>query len=100
MRASDNLQDVIGADYGVTSPQALVQAVMIEWGGPSGFAQELRDEFMGLPNGHSSRIKIQTLILQALLKFGGEGDDDGTSLEQKKQLLEQAVREFTEIKDD
>jgi len=59
----------------------------------------LRQEFVGLAEGHSNRIKIQTLILQALLKFGEPADEE-ESLEQKEILLKRLEEQAQEVGDD
>jgi len=97
--ASDELDRIVSSVQGRTDPKSLLEAVMIEWGGPAGFAQELRQEFVGLAEGHSNRIKIQTLILQALLKFG-EPPDEEESLEEKEAQLKRLEEQAGEDTDD
>ena len=67
--------------------QALVEALLAEWGGPAGVANELRLEYQNLGVKHPSRVKILTLIIHALLKFSPETVEEEESLEQAQVKL-------------
>ena len=70
------------------SSKVMLGAIMAEWGGIAEYAAELRRDFQDLAPGHPNRIKIQTLILQSILKLGQTGEAD----EMEEELLEEAQR--------
>lgn len=79
-----------------TSAHSMLAALMVEWGGPAGLARELRQDYVTLAPGHPARVKLQTLIVQALLKFGDEGDgydDDAEAVEARMMEIARQVNE-------
>lgn len=79
-----------------TSAHAMLAALMVEWGGPAGLARELREDYVTLAPGHPARVKLQTLIVQALLKFGDEGDGDGDDPEAVEERMRDIARQLNE----
>jgi hypothetical protein len=93
--AADALHDLVREDEDSSiSPRALLVALMAEWGGPAGVAKELRLDFEACEPGSTSRIRIGTDLVGAVMKFGdedGEGEEDAESVEAKlKELIQKA----------
>lgn len=85
------LHDLVSEDDASISPRALLIALMVEWGGPVGVARELRLDFNECKVGSTSRIRIGTDLVNAVMKFGdeeGSDEEDAESVRAKlKELL-------------
>jgi hypothetical protein len=90
MTAEQRLEALAKQTNDSLSSKALLGAVLSEWGGIAEFAAELRRDFQDLPPGHPSRVKIQTLLVQSLLKLGQSGEVD----EMEEDLLEETQRQI------
>lgn len=89
---ADALHDLVNEDNDSISPRALLVALMAEWGGPPGVAHELRLDYDACAVGSTSRIRIGTDLVNAVMKFGdddGANEEDAESVEAKlKELLQ------------
>jgi hypothetical protein len=76
-KVRDTLKDILG-DEGTYSPEALIRALVEEWGGIAGLAESVRTEFQELPEKHPGRIAILKLIVDGVLRFGEDTDEGET----------------------
>jgi hypothetical protein len=100
VRASADLKQAIKVVEDSTSGKGMLAALMVEWGGVAGMARETRAEYDNFPEGHPARTKILALLLQAALKFGGEGEDGDGDLDDAEAELEETERELAEMDND
>lgn len=98
--AESDLEQIVKVADESISAKSMLSAIMAEWKGPAGLANELRLDYEALPPGHAGRVKLQTLIVQALLKFGDTGDGDDEDPEVVEARLEEALRQYQEADDD
>ena len=91
---ADVLHDLVAEDDASISPRALLIALMAEFNGPAGVAKELKLDFDACKEGSTSRIRIGTDLVNAVMKFGdddGAGEEDAKSVEAKLQELLQTT---------
>ena len=100
MKASGSLDRAIRAADDSISGKGMLAAIMVEWKGVAGLARELRSEYEQLPEGHPNKAKILMLIIQAELRFGGGGEDDGDDLDALEEAETDTIRELAEIDDE
>jgi hypothetical protein len=98
-KATNALDQLIRNADASTSGKGMLAAILTEWGGVAALAAEIRQEFVDLPPGHPARAKLHALLLQAILRFGGEGEDDEDLDAAEEELLE-TEREIAELPDD
>ncbi len=83
---ADALHDLVSEDDASISPRALLIALMAEFRGPAGVAKELRLDYDACKVGSTSRIRIGTDLVSAVMKFGddeGANEDDAESVRAK-----------------
>lgn len=85
-------EDLLRASPGTVEPGELLDALFQVFGGYERVAQLLYEEWTALPPGHSSRIKILSMLVEMKLKFCGGESEDGGDLEQKYEELEALLK--------
>jgi len=88
--SGDTLNDVAEATTPIGIGEVL-RCIMAEFGGPAGFAKELKLDFNANNEGSSNRIRIESDILRSLQNFGAGDDEEGDDIEdlenQARQLM-------------
>ena len=87
---ADALHDLVSKDGASISPRALLIALMTEFGGPAGVANELKLNYTATTLGSASAVRITTDLVNAVMKFGdddGVGEEDAESVRAKLQEL-------------
>jgi hypothetical protein len=97
--AEQDLERIVAVAEESISAKSLLSAIMTEWKGPAGLAGELRRDYEQLPVGNANRVKLQTLIVQALLKFGDAGDDGEGDPDEVQSQLEETLRQLQGLDD-
>lgn len=78
------------------SIEEVLRAVMNEFGGPVGYARQLKADFNALAPGNPSRVRISTTILQCVQRYGGDEIADAEDLES----IEAHAKRIQELIDD
>jgi hypothetical protein len=100
LKASTDLDRLLRNADASTSGKGMLAALLTEWGGVAALAAEIRQEFLSVPEGHPSRAKLHALLLQAILKFGGGGEEEDGDLDSAETELAEAEKLLAEIDDD
>ncbi len=76
----DTLNDLADATTPIGIGEVL-RCIMTEFGGPAGFAKELKADFDGNQEGSANRIRIESDILRSLQNFGADDDEGSDDIE-------------------
>lgn len=85
----DTLNDLAEATTPIGIGEVL-RCIMTEFGGPAGFAEEVKADFDAANKGSMNRIRIETAVLGALQKLGADDDEGSDDIED----LENQVRQL------
>jgi len=92
MEAEDAMAVLGSADDASISLKEVMRAVMVEFGGPAGFARNLKLDYDNLQATVTTRVQIDRAILQALQKVDdSDPGDPGDDIEQLEATLKQAM---------
>jgi len=88
----DTLNDLAGATTPIGIGEVL-RCLMAEFGGPVGFAKEVKTDFDANKNGSANRIRIESDILRSLQNFGADDDEGSDDIEDVENQVRQLLAE-------
>lgn len=86
----DTLNDLAGATTPIGIGEVL-RCLMAQFGGPAGFAKEVKADFDANNEGSSNRIRIESDILRSLQNFGASDDEGSDDIEHLEGVARQLM---------